>query len=353
MTRQRVLAALAAAAVAITIHAPSRLQPADRRSSGPPVRSWWTARLAPCGCRQPAEVDAVVTTLTALGQQPARGPARSHADRTAAVGLDLAGGFAGVLLGPAHRGREVGDALRVHGRRGRRVPRPRRGSPVRSAAPMTSRRPSPIRILALALAEPPRLHRRGHRRPGAVRHRQHQRPGRRLQRSHPGRTGGRQHRHHARRAAADRVQLRGQPLERASGQRRADPHPRPVHVAGGGCARQRRPDPRSSGISRTHRSPRPGTTSRWPTSSPASISRPPATTSTPTSAPTSTSISGWTTSTVSCNDLVDRAAARVRARPGLQPDREPHHRRVPRGGFPDHYNSKLLDTVLGPALEPR
>ena len=46
----------------------------------------------------PAEVDAVVTTLTALGQQPDRGPAGRRPQPNGAVGLDLAGGFAGVLL---------------------------------------------------------------------------------------------------------------------------------------------------------------------------------------------------------------------------------------------------------------
>ena len=51
-----------------------------------------------------AEVDAVVTTLTALGQQPAENLTSATA-ANGAVGLDLAGGFAGVLLArPAENG---------------------------------------------------------------------------------------------------------------------------------------------------------------------------------------------------------------------------------------------------------
>jgi hypothetical protein len=45
----------------------------------------------------PAEVEAVVTTLSVLGQQPAETLATTTS-AAGAVGLDLAGGFAGVLL---------------------------------------------------------------------------------------------------------------------------------------------------------------------------------------------------------------------------------------------------------------
>ena len=51
-----------------------------------------------------AEVDAVVTTLTELGQQPAESLTSTTA-ANGAVGMDLGGGFAGILLArPAENG---------------------------------------------------------------------------------------------------------------------------------------------------------------------------------------------------------------------------------------------------------
>ena len=329
MTRQRVLAALAAAAVAITIHAVPAAAGGPKKFRA--TRAYVVDRqTGAVRMPTPAEVDAVVTTLTALGQQPDEAlPAATQTN---------GGGGAGSRrrlrrrpAGPAHRGRQVGDALRVHGRRGRRVPRPRRGSPVRSAAPMTSRRPSPIRTPRARPGEPPRVHRRGQGRPGAVRHRQRQRRGRRLQRSDPGRTGGRQHRHHPRRAAADRVHVRGQPLERASGQRRPDPHPRPVHVAGGGCARQRRPDPGLPGL------PQRAARRTWYhvalANKLAGVDLSPGHRrhQRQLQHATSTSISGWTTGTASCNDLVTVLLHEFAHGLGFSQTASLADRRVPRG----------------------
>jgi hypothetical protein len=103
MTRQRVLAALAAAAL-LTIAIPV---PAD---AGAPMK--FKATRAFVVDRQsgavrlptPAEVDAVVTTLAALGQKPAETLVASSSP-AGAVSVDLAGGFAGVLLArPAEGG---------------------------------------------------------------------------------------------------------------------------------------------------------------------------------------------------------------------------------------------------------
>ena len=74
---------------------------------------------------------------------------------------------------------------------------------------MTTRRPSPIRLLALALASLLVSTAAANAGPAQFVIVNVNAAGRRLQRSDPGRTGGRQHRHHPRRAAADRVHLRG------------------------------------------------------------------------------------------------------------------------------------------------
>jgi len=96
MTRQRVLAALAAAAVAITIHAVPAAAGGPKKFRA--TRAYVVDRqTGAVRMPTPAEVESVVTTLTALGQQPDEAlPAATQTN--AAVGLDLAGGFAGVLL---------------------------------------------------------------------------------------------------------------------------------------------------------------------------------------------------------------------------------------------------------------
>jgi hypothetical protein len=95
MTRQRVLATLAAIAIAtMAIAVPATAAPKKFKATRAFVvdRQSGALRLP-----TPAEVDAVVSTLTALGQQPSEAltPAETP---SGAVGLDLAGGFAGVLL---------------------------------------------------------------------------------------------------------------------------------------------------------------------------------------------------------------------------------------------------------------
>lgn len=97
MTRQRVLAAIAAFAMAIAVAAPvaaAAAAPKKFRATRAIVVDKQTGAL-----RLPtaAEVEAVVTTLTALGQQPPETLVSSPGPG-GAVTMDLAGGFAGVLL---------------------------------------------------------------------------------------------------------------------------------------------------------------------------------------------------------------------------------------------------------------
>lgn len=95
MTRQRVLATLAAIAIAtVAIAGPATAAPKKFKATRAFVvdRQSGLLRLP-----TPAEVDAVVSTLTALGQQPSE-TLTPAATPSGAVGLDLAGGFAGVLL---------------------------------------------------------------------------------------------------------------------------------------------------------------------------------------------------------------------------------------------------------------
>jgi hypothetical protein len=96
MSRQRVFAALAAAAVAITVYAVPATAggPKKFRATRPFVLDRQTGALR---MPTPAEVDAVVTTLTASGQQPAESLPSAQAAQ-GAVALDLAGGFSGVVL---------------------------------------------------------------------------------------------------------------------------------------------------------------------------------------------------------------------------------------------------------------
>lgn len=96
MTKQRVLATLAAIVVAVTaIAGPAAAAVAKKFKA---TRAFVVDRQTGA-VRMPtaAEVDAVVTTLAALGQQPAETLA-STTSPTGAVAVDLAGGFAGVFL---------------------------------------------------------------------------------------------------------------------------------------------------------------------------------------------------------------------------------------------------------------
>jgi hypothetical protein len=97
MTRLRVLAAIAAFAMAMAVAAPAAgaaAAPKKFRATRAIVVDKQTGAL-----RLPttAEVDAVVTTLTALGQQPPES-LTSSAGPAGGVTMDLAGGFAGILL---------------------------------------------------------------------------------------------------------------------------------------------------------------------------------------------------------------------------------------------------------------
>jgi hypothetical protein len=95
MTRQKVLAALAAFAMALAAAAPAAAAaPKTFRATRAIVVDRQTGAL-----RLPtaAEVEAVVTTLTALGQQPPETLVSSAAPG-GGVTMDLAGGFAGILL---------------------------------------------------------------------------------------------------------------------------------------------------------------------------------------------------------------------------------------------------------------
>jgi hypothetical protein len=102
MTTQRVLATLAAIVVAIAaIAGPAAAAPKKFKATRAFVvdRQSGVVRMP-----TPAEVDAVVSTLSALGQQPAENLTTTTTS-AGAVGLDLAGGFAGVLLArPAENG---------------------------------------------------------------------------------------------------------------------------------------------------------------------------------------------------------------------------------------------------------
>jgi hypothetical protein len=96
MSRQKVCAALAAAAVAITVYAvPAHAGgPKKFRATRAFIVDRQTGALR---MPTPVEVDAVVTTLTTLGQQPADSLPSSPA-ASGAIAMDLAGGFAGVVL---------------------------------------------------------------------------------------------------------------------------------------------------------------------------------------------------------------------------------------------------------------
>jgi hypothetical protein len=97
MSKPKVLAALAAATVAIAMFAaPAAAGAAPKKFRA--TRAFVVDRQT--GARRmptPAEVDAVVTTLTALGQQPPESLVSTPGPNDS-VKMDLAGGFAGVLL---------------------------------------------------------------------------------------------------------------------------------------------------------------------------------------------------------------------------------------------------------------
>jgi hypothetical protein len=95
MTRQRVRAALAAAAVALTVLAvPAAAAPKKFKATRPYVVDRQTGAV-----RMPtqAEVDTVVTTLTTLGQQPQESLS-SEATASGGVKMDFGSGFAGIVL---------------------------------------------------------------------------------------------------------------------------------------------------------------------------------------------------------------------------------------------------------------
>ena len=94
MTRQRVLATLAAFAWLVAATAPAVAAPKKFKATRPFVVDRQTGAL-----RMPTqgEVDSVVTTLTTLGQQP-DGSLPSTATASGGVKMDLGSGFAGILL---------------------------------------------------------------------------------------------------------------------------------------------------------------------------------------------------------------------------------------------------------------
>jgi hypothetical protein len=96
MTRQRVLAAVAAFAMAIAVAMPiaAAAAPKKFKATRPFVVDQQSGAI-----RLPtaAEVDALVTTLTSFGQQPAESLTETT-QPNGGVGLDLAGGFSGVVL---------------------------------------------------------------------------------------------------------------------------------------------------------------------------------------------------------------------------------------------------------------
>jgi hypothetical protein len=96
MRRQRVLATLAAAVLAVAAFAlpAGAAAPKKFKATRAIVVDKATGALR---LPTPAEVDAVVTTLTVLGQQPAERLTEAT-QANGAVGLDLAGGFSGVVL---------------------------------------------------------------------------------------------------------------------------------------------------------------------------------------------------------------------------------------------------------------
>jgi hypothetical protein len=103
MTRKRAFATLAAIVLATAAFAVPAGAAAPKKFKA--TRAFVVDRQTGA-VRMPtaAEVDAVVTTLTALGQQPAEQLATSTG-ADGAVGMDLAGGFAGILLArPAEDG---------------------------------------------------------------------------------------------------------------------------------------------------------------------------------------------------------------------------------------------------------
>jgi hypothetical protein len=95
MTRQRVFAAIAAFAMAIAVAAPVAAAAPKKFKA---TRAFVVDKQSGA-VRMPTaeEVDAVVTTLTALGQLPAESLTETT-QPNGAIGLDLAGGFTGVVL---------------------------------------------------------------------------------------------------------------------------------------------------------------------------------------------------------------------------------------------------------------
>ena len=212
MTRQRVLAAIAAFAMAIAVAAPVAAAAAAPKKfkATRAIRRRQADRRA-FACRPQKKSTRWSPPSRALGQRPDEGlvqQPRSRAARSAWISPAASAACSSRV-----------PARTAPGKRSACSPskkaRPSSASSRRSSDERvvhhqaTSRRRSGI--LALAAGEPRRRRRPGRRRPGAVRHRQHQRGRRRLQRSDAGRAGRRQHRHDPRGAAADRVQSRREP----------------------------------------------------------------------------------------------------------------------------------------------
>lgn len=97
MTRQRVLAAIAAFAMAVAVAAPMSAAAAAPKKFKATRAFVVDKQTGAVRMPTPAEVDAVVTTLSALGQQPSENLAQTT-QNNGAVSLDLAGGFSGILL---------------------------------------------------------------------------------------------------------------------------------------------------------------------------------------------------------------------------------------------------------------
>jgi len=97
MTRQRVLAAIAAFAMAIAVAAPVAAAAAAPKKFKATRAFVVDKQTGAVRMPTPAEVDAVVTTLTALGQQPSENLTQTT-QPNGAVSVDLAGGFSGILL---------------------------------------------------------------------------------------------------------------------------------------------------------------------------------------------------------------------------------------------------------------
>ncbi|HWJ54582.1 MAG TPA: hypothetical protein VNR90_00175 [Vicinamibacterales bacterium] len=97
MTRQRVLAAIAAFAMAVAVAAPLGAAAAAPKKFKATRAFVVDKQTGAVRMPTPAEVDTVVITLTALGQQPADSLPQVT-QNSGAVSVDLAGAYSGVML---------------------------------------------------------------------------------------------------------------------------------------------------------------------------------------------------------------------------------------------------------------